>query len=90
MFVVSVRIFIVTFLFALVAGCQQQGDTVPRSPDSVINVSNSVVTFIHLNDFHAHLTPHPNYAKDDDAWAVTEAGGLARIANVIFAYVNVA
>lgn len=41
------------------------------------------ISFIHLNDLHAHLTEHYDYHNIDDTPYVVKRGGLARIATAI-------
>lgn len=61
-----------TLIITLLGACGQQ-----QSDPGV------TVTFIHLNDLHAHLTPHTDYVRDGDGWTIAERGGLARIATQI-------
>lgn len=46
---------------------------------------NRTITFIHMNDLHAHLTEHFDYIKTSDSTApqLVKAGGIARIATAI-------
>lgn len=43
----------------------------------------ATVTFIHLNDLHAHLTPHNDYRLVNGSKIIQSVGGLARIAGLI-------
>ncbi len=43
----------------------------------------TTVTFIHLNDLHAHLVPRKDLVRDGNEARVVEHGGLARIATAI-------
>lgn len=49
----------------------------------------TTVTFIHFNDLHAHLTPHPDLVPDaplgqtSTRTKVVERGGLARLATMV-------
>ncbi len=51
---------------------------------SIISDANTqTLTFIHLNDLHAHLTPHLEMVAHGDQTKIVEQGGLARIATLI-------
>lgn len=41
------------------------------------------VTFLHFNDFHAHLTPHADLVEHAGQTAVADRGGLARLATLV-------
>lgn len=51
--------------------------------------NSGVVTFIHMNDLHAHLTPHLDVVSDgppgeaSGRTKIVERGGLARLATVV-------
>ncbi len=78
---------------ALLAGCGGSGSSSdPGSTGSTIDPDPSAagtLTFIHLNDLHAHLTPHadrvPNAPSGQPATdtKVVERGGIARIATLM-------
>lgn len=42
-----------------------------------------VVTFIHLNDLHAHLTTHPELVRYGERAKLEQRGGMARLATLI-------
>ena len=47
-------------------------------------VTGTTVTFMHMNDLHAHLTPHPDRVIDAQGETkIVERGGLARLATLI-------
>lgn len=41
------------------------------------------ISFLHLNDLHAHLTPHNDYRLINGKKTIVQAGGMARIATLI-------
>lgn len=41
------------------------------------------ISFIHYNDLHAHLVPHLDLIRTENASVPTELGGLARIATMV-------
>ena len=41
------------------------------------------ITFIHLNDLHAHLTTHPDLVRYGDKEKLEQRGGIARLATLI-------
>ncbi|MEW5769581.1 MAG: bifunctional metallophosphatase/5'-nucleotidase [Pseudomonadota bacterium] len=45
--------------------------------------SAGTLTFIHVNDLHAHLTPHLDLVRDGDTTRPAMRGGLARLATLI-------
>ena len=46
--------------------------------------ASTTITFMHMNDLHAHLTPHPDLVADGNGGTrVEERGGLARLATLI-------
>ena len=61
----------------------------PRADAQTAGESATVVTFIHMNDLHAHLTPHLDVVPDAAPGQVSartkivERGGLARLATVV-------
>ncbi|TCK17363.1 2',3'-cyclic-nucleotide 2'-phosphodiesterase (5'-nucleotidase family) [Thiogranum longum] len=47
-------------------------------------VTGTTVTFMHMNDLHAHLTPHQDRVVDTQGESkIVERGGLARMATLI-------
>lgn len=57
--------------------------TVVDDVNSLRETASVTISFIHLNDLHAHLTPHAERIKSDDGIKVVERGGLARLATLI-------
>lgn len=45
--------------------------------------SKSVITFIHLNDLHAHLTTHSDLVRYGDKDKLEQRGGIARLATLV-------
>lgn len=49
----------------------------------IANTDVKVVTFIHLNDLHAHLTTHPELVRYGEREKLEQRGGMARLATLI-------
>lgn len=75
----AARFFFAVSIFALTL---LAGPSAAQQPDTV-------VTFIHMNDLHAHLTPHLDVVPDaplgqtSNKTKIVERGGVARLATLI-------
>ncbi|BBP00261.1 bifunctional metallophosphatase/5'-nucleotidase [Sulfuriferula nivalis] len=47
------------------------------------DASTKTITFIHLNDLHAHLTTHPELVRYGEKSQLEQRGGMARLATLI-------
>jgi len=45
--------------------------------------ASATISFIHLNDVHAHLTPHKDLVETNGRLSVVERGGLARVKTMV-------
>ncbi len=51
--------------------------------DAVAGQDVKVITLIHLNDLHAHLTTHPELVRYGERARLEQRGGMARLATLI-------
>lgn len=75
-----------TLLALSACGGNGGGSTTNPTTDPTTAVSPkdvTVVTLLHLNDLHAHLTAHADYRVENGQKKIVSAGGLARIAGLI-------
>lgn len=59
--------------WVMLAGC----------PPRELEMRPAHVTFLHMNDLHAHLVPHQDLVRTGNGTAVVERGGLARLATLV-------
>ena len=50
---------------------------------SIAHSAPTTITFLQLNDLHAHLTAHADYIKENGQQVIRQRGGLARIATEV-------
>ncbi|MFA5170157.1 MAG: bifunctional metallophosphatase/5'-nucleotidase [Sulfuriferula sp.] len=51
--------------------------------DATSGADTKTITFIHLNDLHAHLTTHPELVRYGERSQLEQRGGMARLATLI-------
>ncbi len=74
-------------LAAFAVGCGGPSGTLADAGDS--STSPVTITFLYVNDLHAHLTPHADlvpdgpYGQTSSGTRIVERGGLARLATLI-------
>ena len=54
-----------------------------HAAETVAGSDVKVITFIHLNDLHAHLTTHPELVRYGERAKLEQRGGMARLATLI-------
>lgn len=67
-------------LFAL-TGCIEFGDPNRNRPPNVLTPVH--ITFMHMNDLHAHLVPHDDLVRTGATAKIEKRGGIARLATKI-------
>ena len=58
---ISIPVLFSLILTACGGGSSDTTSTVSNSQNTEITTTSTTITFIHLNDLHAHLMPHADY-----------------------------